>query len=174
MSNIVEEYCSLSGQAINVNKSCIRFGRVVHHMHRRILCRSLGMSKTKGPFKYLGVIIDGKCMPIYNFQYLYDRSKSRVSGWKMRTISFGDSVNLLRSVSNTLPMYSLSRARVLNTVIVKFEQLCRVFLWGNENERRGMRLVSLMLLRDQREMEAFASEDSSNSEKLCLESKSGD
>ena len=80
MSNIVEEYCSLSGQAINVNKSCIRYGRVVHHRHKRILCRSLGMSKTKGPFKYLGVIIDGKRVPISNYQYLYDRSKSRVSG----------------------------------------------------------------------------------------------
>ena len=92
----------------------------------------------------------------------------------MRTMSFGDCVTLLRSVLNTLPMYSLSSARGLNTVIVKFEQLCRVFCWGNENERRGMHLVSWMLLPDQREMEAYASEDSSSSEKLCLESKSGD
>jgi len=38
ISNIVEECGSLLGQDINVNKSCIRLGRAVHHRQRRILC----------------------------------------------------------------------------------------------------------------------------------------
>ena len=67
MSNIMKDYCSLSGQAMNVNKSCIRFGHVVHHGNMRILYRSLGMSEIKEPSKYLGVIIDGKHMTVSNY-----------------------------------------------------------------------------------------------------------
>jgi len=51
-------------------------------------------------------------------------------------------VTLLRSILNTLPMYSLLSICVMNTFIAKFEQLCKAFLLGNENKRRGMHLVS--------------------------------
>ncbi|XP_071713254.1 uncharacterized protein [Rutidosis leptorrhynchoides] len=52
---------------------------------------------------------------------LIDKFKARLSGWKMRTMSFGGRVVLIKSVLNSLPLYYLSLFRPPQRVLKLLE-----------------------------------------------------
>ncbi|XP_071706111.1 uncharacterized mitochondrial protein AtMg00310-like [Rutidosis leptorrhynchoides] len=59
-----------------------------------------------------------------------EKFKSRLSGWKMRSLSFGGRVVLIKSVLNSLPLYYFSLFRAPPSVLKILESVRRGFFWG--------------------------------------------
>lgn len=69
IADTVDWFCEVSGQrkGVNLDKSKVWFGRLVNSNQRRQLSRSLGMKESRGPVRYLGVVMDGKRVLIREF-----------------------------------------------------------------------------------------------------------
>lgn len=64
-----------------------------------------------------------------------------MEGWKDRVLSSMGRITLIGSVFTSLPVYLLSNAIVLKSVILKVEQTIQTFLWGSSNAYRGVHLL---------------------------------
>lgn len=63
IKDILAKFCGESGQKVNFTKSHIFFAPKIHHRHRRIIRRVLGIHEGNMPMKYLGITVDGKRLP---------------------------------------------------------------------------------------------------------------
>jgi len=57
MREVLMNYCSMSGQEVNIKKSHVIFGTGVTHREGIIIERKLQMSQATCPIQYLGVSI---------------------------------------------------------------------------------------------------------------------
>ena len=60
------------------------------------------------PFMYLGLPIGGNARRLSFWEQLINRFKSRLSVWKLKHLSLGGRLVLLKSVLSSLPVYALS------------------------------------------------------------------
>ncbi|XP_071739959.1 uncharacterized protein [Rutidosis leptorrhynchoides] len=67
-----------------------------------------------------------------------EKFKSRLSSWKMRSLSFGGRVVLVKSVLNSLPLYYFSLFRASSSVIKILESVRRNFFWGGSGSGHAM------------------------------------
>lgn len=87
------------------------------------------------PFNYLGVLnVHGRMKAVY-FEPLLDKIRARISGWKARILSFGGRITLIKSVLNSIPIYTLASMMVPKGVLVRIERLMASFLWNAQGER---------------------------------------
>jgi hypothetical protein len=72
---VLNEFCNMSGQRVNYDKSSIFFSRNVPDSKRTILSGISGLKETKNLGKYLGVPALGRAPRVHDFQYLVEKSK---------------------------------------------------------------------------------------------------
>lgn len=73
---------------------------------------------------------------------MVDRFKEKLSNWKANFLSFGGIFTLIKSVLESLPIYTMSLYKMPCQVIKKLEGLRRRFLWGGDLEKKGISWVS--------------------------------
>nr|GFA02051.1 hypothetical protein [Tanacetum cinerariifolium] len=86
--NVLNCFLLVSGFKINVHKSQL-LGVVVSFDIVEVAAYSLGCSIMKTPFKYLGVPVGGNMSSIKAWDDIIWKIKSRLSKWKVNTISIG-------------------------------------------------------------------------------------
>ncbi|XP_071713547.1 uncharacterized protein [Rutidosis leptorrhynchoides] len=86
----------------------------------------------KFPFTYLGLPIGSKMKKISDWNPVIEKFKKRLSEWKMRTMSFGGRLVLLKSVLNSLPLYYFALYRAPPCVLKLLESVRRNFFWGGD------------------------------------------
>ncbi|XP_071728309.1 uncharacterized protein [Rutidosis leptorrhynchoides] len=91
------------------------------------LARYIGCQVGKLPFIYLGLPIGAKMNKVKDWQLVIDNFNSRLSSWKMRSMSFGGRLVLLKSVLTSLPLYYFSLFRAPPSVL----KLLESGIWGN-------------------------------------------
>ncbi|XP_071715114.1 uncharacterized protein [Rutidosis leptorrhynchoides] len=64
----------------------------------------LGCQVVCFPFTYLGLCIGSRMKKIKDWEPVVEKIKSRLSIWKMRTMSFGGRLTLIKSVLSSLPL----------------------------------------------------------------------
>ncbi|XP_071926190.1 uncharacterized protein [Coffea arabica] len=128
---VLEDYCEVSGQKINKQKSAF----LVHPRispHRCSIIRQLtGFQKRSFPIRYLGC-------PLYTGrrkkEYFGEISKaivSRILSWKQRILSPGGKVVLLKHILSSLPIHLLAAASPPKGVLREIEREMAAFLWGS-------------------------------------------
>ncbi|XP_071687671.1 uncharacterized protein [Rutidosis leptorrhynchoides] len=76
----------------------------------------------KFPFIYLGLQIGSKMKKIGDWSPVIEKFKKRLSEWKMRTLSFGGRLVLLKSVLNSLSLYYFTLFRAPPCVLKLLER----------------------------------------------------
>jgi len=84
------------------------------------------------PFLYLGLSIGGNPCQLAFWEHVLHSIKSRLSGWKIRFLSFESRLTLLKFVLTSLPVYALSFFKALLGIISSIESLLKNFFWGWE------------------------------------------
>ncbi|GJT32979.1 hypothetical protein Tco_0923398 [Tanacetum coccineum] len=78
----------------------------------------LGCLILKTPFLYLGSKVGGSMSRVQAWTEVVDRVKSRLSKWKMKALSIGGRLTLLKSVLGSMPIFHMSIFRVPLSVLL--------------------------------------------------------
>ncbi|KAJ0952311.1 hypothetical protein HanPSC8_Chr02g0070801 [Helianthus annuus] len=98
------------------------------------MASGLGCRAGDTPFKYLGIQVGANMSRIANWDPAIEVFKNRLSAWKVKVLSIGGRVVLIKSVLESLPVYYFSLYKAPVTVVNKLEALIKRFLWGGTDE----------------------------------------
>ncbi|GJV32268.1 RNA-directed DNA polymerase, eukaryota [Tanacetum coccineum] len=136
ITHMLSCFSLLSGLSINLQKSQLLGVRVPDSSV--IEAASLiGCSILRTPFKYLGIVVGGNMTSIKSWDDTINKLKTRLSNWKLKTLSIGGRLTLLKSVLGSTPIYNMSLYKVPKYVLNSMESLRRNFFNGiREGERK--------------------------------------
>nr|GEW37399.1 RNA-directed DNA polymerase, eukaryota [Tanacetum cinerariifolium] len=119
----------LSGLSINLKKSqLLGVGILVTNVLDA--ASSIGCSVMHTTFNYLGIIVGGNMSSIKQWDDSINKLKKRLSNWKLKTLSIGGRLTLLKSVLGSTPIYNMSLYKVPKTVLNSMESIRRNFFNG--------------------------------------------
>nr|GEV50238.1 RNA-directed DNA polymerase, eukaryota [Tanacetum cinerariifolium] len=120
-----------SGLRMNISKSKIMGvhveGRMVKHAASKLGCLTLNT-----PFCYLGSKVGGFMSRVQAWKEVINKVKSRLSKWKMKTLSIGGRLTLLKSMLGSIPMFHMSIFRVPSSVLHTLESIRNQYFNGHE------------------------------------------
>lgn len=105
---ILDEYCSASGQKINLHKSNVFFGKNVPTVLVEELTGILGMEKVDDPRVYLGVLAIWGRSKKAGLAYVKGRLLGKIQGWKKSTLLTVGREVLIKAVAQAIPAYPMN------------------------------------------------------------------
>nr|GEU40886.1 retrovirus-related Pol polyprotein from transposon TNT 1-94 [Tanacetum cinerariifolium] len=129
--HVLECFYQASGLRINMSKSKI-LGVNVDDDYVKQAASKLGCLLLKCLFLYLGTKVGGSMSRVDSWNEVVDKVKSRLSKWKMKTLSIGGRLTLLKSVLGSIPIFHMSIFRVPASVLKKMEFIRSHFFNGIE------------------------------------------
>lgn len=76
------------------------------------------------------------------FAFLIDKVQSKLSGWKVSTLSQAGRICLAESSVMSIPSYIIQINKIPASICDEIERLCRDFIWGSTPEVRKHHLIS--------------------------------
>ncbi|GKD03691.1 RNA-directed DNA polymerase, eukaryota [Tanacetum coccineum] len=138
---VLECFFRASGLRINRQK-CGLMGIVVEPNKIANAAKNLGCKILKTPFSYLGVNIGGNMTRINSWDVVINKTLSRLSKWKLKVLSIGGRLTLLKSVLGSISIYYMSMFRAPIQVINKLESIRSHFFNGVDHNVRKMSFVN--------------------------------
>ena len=139
---ILDWYCSISGQKINLAKSDLYCSPNMAAVDKESLASTLHVNLVQNPTKYLGMTFKMRGNRCADFHFLVDKLHSRLQGWKAKLLSQAGRTTLISSVLQSLPLYVFSCFRVPDTICNKMDAVVRAFWWGHETGERKLHLIN--------------------------------
>ncbi|GKA85423.1 RNA-directed DNA polymerase, eukaryota [Tanacetum coccineum] len=136
----LRSFSLLSGLSINIKKSHL-LGVGIPASYVNEAASSIGCSVMKAPFKYLGVMVGGNASLVKAWDDTINKLKMRLSKWKLKTLSIGGRLTLLKSVLGSTPIYNMSLYKVPKTVLNSMEAIRRNFFNGTQDDERKITWV---------------------------------
>ncbi|GJZ36221.1 hypothetical protein Tco_0582038, partial [Tanacetum coccineum] len=97
----------------------------------------IGCSVMHTPFRYLGIMVGGNMSSFKPWEDIINKLKTRLSKWKLKTLSIGGRLTLLKSVLGSTPIYYMSLYKIPKSVLHSLEAIRRNFFNGtSEGDRR--------------------------------------
>nr|GEZ15321.1 hypothetical protein [Tanacetum cinerariifolium] len=96
----------------------------------------LGCLMLNTPFSYLGTKVDGSMSRIYACDEVIDKVRSRLSRWKMKNLSIGGRLTLLKSVLGSMPIFHMSIFKAPISVIRQLESIRSHFFNRHDSASR--------------------------------------
>nr|GFA64830.1 RNA-directed DNA polymerase, eukaryota [Tanacetum cinerariifolium] len=140
ITHILHCFSLLSGLKITVKKSHL-LGVGTSNDTITTTALNLGCSVMKTPFKYLGVMVGGHNSTIKAWDDKIGKLKARLSNWKLKTLSIGGRLTLLKSVLGSTPIYNMSLYKVPKSVLHSMESIRRNFFNGIQGDERKITWV---------------------------------
>ncbi|GJT63328.1 RNA-directed DNA polymerase, eukaryota, reverse transcriptase zinc-binding domain protein [Tanacetum coccineum] len=129
--HVLDCFHRVSGMRINMNKSKL-IGISVEEDKVAIAASKFGCLILKTPFSYLGSKVGGLMSRIQSWNEVVDRVTARLSKWKMKTLSIGERLTLLKSVLGSMSIYHMSIFKVPMRVLHRLESIRCHFFNGND------------------------------------------
>ncbi|GJS57893.1 RNA-directed DNA polymerase, eukaryota [Tanacetum coccineum] len=118
-----------SGLKINFYKSKL-MGVGVNSNEVESIENLVGCSTFSTPFKYLGVIVGDNMSRLKPWEDVISKVSNRLSNWKLKTLSIGGRLTLIKSVISSIPLYHMSIFKAPMGVLNKLESIRRNFFNG--------------------------------------------
>ncbi|GJW59203.1 RNA-directed DNA polymerase, eukaryota, reverse transcriptase zinc-binding domain protein [Tanacetum coccineum] len=138
---VLKVFHSASGLRINMKKSKL-MGIVVDASRVEHAVRQIGCMALKMPFKYLGSVVGDRMSRVKAWNDVIDTLVTRLSRWKLKTISIGGRLTLLKSVLGSTPIFHMSIYKVPMAVLRTMEGIRARFFNGADNKVRKSSWVS--------------------------------
>ncbi|XP_021726206.1 uncharacterized protein LOC110693390 [Chenopodium quinoa] len=138
----LDRFCVASGQKVSLPKSRVFFSQNVHKDAQKGISEALGMDVTEDLGFYLGMPTLTNTVTKQTYAYLCEKIDRRLSGWKSKYLSLAGRVTLAKSAITTMANYSMQSAKIPRTVCDKIDQKSRRFIWGGNEEKNRIHLLS--------------------------------
>ncbi|GKC91022.1 RNA-directed DNA polymerase, eukaryota [Tanacetum coccineum] len=135
--NMLKCFFLASGLKINIHKSKL-IGIGVSHEDVNSATNFIGCFTLSRPFNYLGVKVGGCNSRSSSWDEVIAKISSRLSKWKLKTLSIGGRLTLIKSVLSSMPLYHMSIYKVPLGVLNKLESLRRNFFNGVDYKDRKL------------------------------------
>nr|GEZ30584.1 RNA-directed DNA polymerase, eukaryota, reverse transcriptase zinc-binding domain protein [Tanacetum cinerariifolium] len=103
---------------------------------------SIGCSIMQNQFRYLGVKVGGFMSSHKACEYIIHKIRSRLSKWKVNTLSIGGRLTILKSVLGATLIYSMSIFKVPRGVLKALEAMHNRFFIGSDQSDRKITWVA--------------------------------
>ncbi|GKE32766.1 RNA-directed DNA polymerase, eukaryota, partial [Tanacetum coccineum] len=133
--NVLKCFYLASGLKINLHKSKL-MGIGVNTSVVETAANLIGCSILSSPFNYLGVKVGSNISRISSWDDVVSKVSSRLSIWKLRNLSIGGRLTLLKPVLTSIPLYHMSIYKVPMGVLKKLESIRRNFFNGTHGSVR--------------------------------------
>nr|GEY51015.1 RNA-directed DNA polymerase, eukaryota, reverse transcriptase zinc-binding domain protein [Tanacetum cinerariifolium] len=128
-----------SGLKINLTKSKIMGTHVADHKVKEAASK-LGCLILNSPFSYLGTKVGGSMSRYQAWEDVINKVSSRLSKWKMKTLSIGGRLTL-KSVLGSIPIFYMSIFKAPLPVLCKLESIrCHFFNGHDQDSRKATRI----------------------------------
>jgi ribonuclease HI len=142
VKEVLESFCDLSGQKVNLNKSKVFFSPNVSPILRSEFCAVLGFESTPNLGKYLGFPIKHIGSSSQDYDFVVERVQSKLTGWKANLLSMQGRVILAQSVTSAIPSYVMQGGLLPGKTLAALDRLTRNFIWGSSATKKKLHLVS--------------------------------
>lgn len=136
LMQIVHSFGEATGLKINLQKSTATPIRCSEINLEQVL-QSFGGQQASFPLLYLGLKITIKRIRLVHLQFILDRIRARLAGWKGKLMSIAARRVLVRAVLSSLPTFALTALRVPKKFLKEVDKSRRRFLWAQEEELSG-------------------------------------
>lgn len=138
ISDTIDEFCKLSGQTVSEAKSKVYFSPNVDRDNMESLCDILGFSSTPSLGKYLGFPIRHTGSSSQDFNFILERVKKKLAGWKTNLLSLAGRTVLIQASSAAIPSYVMKFNQISSKILEGIDRVNRNFLWGSLETSRKM------------------------------------
>nr|GEV79950.1 RNA-directed DNA polymerase, eukaryota [Tanacetum cinerariifolium] len=127
--SILKCFFLASGLKINIHKSQVLGVGVLYYLVEQA-ANSIGCSIMDKCFRYLGVKVGESTSRHKTWSNLIQKLRSQLLKWKVKTISIGGRLTLLKSVLGASPIYNMSIYKVPKGVLKTMESIRNSFFNG--------------------------------------------
>ena len=138
---VLDDFCSKTGQTISAAKSRVYFSPNVGGDIRESFCDTLGFASTPNLGKYLGIPIKHPGATSQDYNFILDRVKNKLAGWKANLLSPAGRAVLIQASSSTIPAYVMQCSLLPNRILEGIDRVNRNFLWGSTESVRKVHWV---------------------------------
>ncbi|XP_021764589.1 uncharacterized protein LOC110729176 [Chenopodium quinoa] len=146
LAALLSEFCSLSGQVINLQKSFVKFSPNIPWDYREYLARSLQLQSKPSLGSYLGFPVELGRSKVAEFGFLIDKVVHRLSAFASLGLSAAAKLVIINSVLVASFNHILSVFRVPSSICSKVDNLLARFWWKSDPHSKGLALRSKSLL----------------------------
>lgn len=133
----LSRYEACSGQQVNVQKSCFMASKKMPRSSIRNISHLTGFSHKTGSILYLGIPLFYGREKVSHFKYLIDKVAAKLEGWQSKILSQAGRLILIKSVLNSITLYSASAASIPVSIYKRIGSLCSNFFWqGTDSAHR--------------------------------------
>ena len=125
---VLDLFCSKSGQSVSGAKSRVYFSLNVDKDSREDFYAILGFQSTPNLSKYLGVPIKHLGSSSQDFNFVLERVKQKLAGWKANLLSLAGRSALVKHVSSTIPNYVMQCGHLPHKITEGIDRVNRNFL----------------------------------------------
>nr|GEY03895.1 RNA-directed DNA polymerase, eukaryota [Tanacetum cinerariifolium] len=136
--NILRCFSLLSGMSINIHKSHL-LGIGVSDVSVSEAVNPIGCSVMKASFRYLGIMVGGNMSLVKEWDESIAKLKKKLSKWKLKTLSVGGRLTLLKAVLGSTPIYNMSLFKVPKQVLNSMERMQKFTVSVTGSFRRDVR-----------------------------------
>ncbi|GKB63832.1 RNA-directed DNA polymerase, eukaryota [Tanacetum coccineum] len=124
ITHVLECFHHASGLRINMIKSKL-MGISVDISKVEQAVAKIGCVTLKTPFNYLGLKVGGLMSRLQSWNEIVESIATRLSRWKLKTLSIGGILTLLKSVLGAIPIYHMSIFKVPMKVLQRMESIVK-------------------------------------------------
>lgn len=132
----LETYEKWSGQLISKDKSAMFLSKHISSTRRCGLLRITGYKEGFFPVTYLGAPLVSGRLTSTILEPIIETIRSKISGLKMKLLSHGGRLILLRHVLSSMPIHLMSVMNIPRVTMSRINSLLANFLWGETDGRR--------------------------------------
>ena len=138
---VLDTFCRCSGQTVSDTKSRVYFSPNIDSDDREAFSDMLGFHQTDCLGKYLGFPIKHQGNNNQDFDFVLDRVKSKLAGWKANLLSMAGRAVLIQASSSAVPAYTMQSNLLPSKVLERIDRVNRDFLWGLTENKGKMHWV---------------------------------
>ncbi|GJR84504.1 RNA-directed DNA polymerase, eukaryota [Tanacetum coccineum] len=138
--NVLKWFFMASGLKINIHKSKL-MGIGIPQDVVASTANSIGCAILTFPFNYLRVKVGGNMSRLISWDEVIAKISSRLSKWKLKTLSIGGRYTLTKPVLSSLPLHYFSIFKVPKGILNKMESFRRNFFNGVDISENKMSLI---------------------------------
>ncbi|GJS10251.1 RNA-directed DNA polymerase, eukaryota [Tanacetum coccineum] len=129
-----------SGLKINIHKSKL-MGIGIAQEEVSVAANLIGCTTFTTPFNYLGVKVGTAISRSCSWEDVLSKISARLSKWKIKTLSIGGRLTLIKSVLTSLPLYHMSIYKVPKGVLNRMEAIRWRFFYGQDNNEKKLSMI---------------------------------